>query len=60
MGGGEVPRDTVEVASLMESSGLPMKIQMTQATADILEQVTNIHPFKQVVHPIMARINLKL
>ena len=43
VGGGEVPRDTVEVASLMESSGLPMKIQMTQPTADILEQVTNIH-----------------
>ena len=36
-------RDTVEVASLMESTGQPMKIQMSQSTTDILEMVTPLH-----------------
>ena len=37
---GRVTRDSVEIASLMESTGTPMKIQMSKTTADILELVS--------------------
>ena len=38
--------DTVEMASLMESTGLPMKIQISHATSELLEILGgfNIHP----------------
>ncbi|XP_023333523.1 uncharacterized protein LOC111705255 isoform X2 [Eurytemora carolleeae] len=43
--------DTVELAGLMESSGLPMKIQMSDASAKVLEEIGGFNVISRgIVH----------
>ena len=51
--------DTVELASLMESSGMPMKIQITSNTKDILHEdgSFNVAPRGNIHLPTIGNIH---